>query len=200
MSEQKVRCNWGSAYPEELIYHDTEWGTPCFDDRVQFEFLVLESAQAGLSWRTVLLKRQGYRELFAGFDPVQVAEFGPKEMEKLLLDPRIIRNRKKIEAAIGNARCFLEVQARYGSFCNYLWDFVDGRPLLNHWKDVAEIPAQTALSDKIAKDMKQKGFRFLGSIVIYSHLQATGLINDHTTDCFRHAECQKIFLERAGVK
>ena len=190
-----VRCDWGWSYPEEMVYHDTEWGTPCFDDRVQFEFLVLESAQAGLSWRTVLLKRAGYRELFAGFDPERVAEFGAADVERLLLDARIIRNRKKIEAAIGNARCFLELQASYGSFCNYLWDFVEGQPLVNHWRKMAEIPAKTALSDRIAKDMKSRGFRFLGSTVIYSHLQATGLVNDHTTDCFRHLECQKIFRE-----
>ncbi len=193
MTEQIVRCAWGEkGCPEETFYHDTEWGCPCFDDNIQFEFLVLESAQAGLSWRTVLLKRAGYRELFAGFNPVLIAEFGPEKVEELLLNPKIIRNRKKIESAINNARRFLEIQARYGSFCNYLWDFVDGRPIVNHWKTEAELPAKTVLSDKIAKDLKEKRFRFLGSTVIYAHLQATGLINDHTVDCFRHLECQNI--------
>lgn len=189
----KIRCGWTlNGCPEEILYHDSEWGVPCFDDRVQFEFLVLESAQAGLSWRTILLKRAGYRTLFAEFDPIRVAEFGPAAVEKLMLDARIIRNRKKIEAAINNAQRFLELQAEHGSFCNYLWDFVDGRPLVNHWKDMSAIPAKTDLSDKIAKDMKQKGFKFLGSTVLYAHLQATGLVNDHTVDCFRQKECQAI--------
>ncbi len=189
----KKRCVWGEkGCLEEKAYHDAEWGLPCFNENTQFEFLVLESAQAGLSWRTVLLKREGYRALFAGFDPVQVAEFSASKVEELLLDARIIRNRKKIEAAINNARCFLEIQARYGSFCNYLWDFVDGRPLVNYWKEMGEIPAKTALSDKLAKEFKQEGFKFLGSTVLYAHMQATGLINDHTVDCFRHLECQRV--------
>ena len=188
----KKRCAWAAkGCPEEQAYHDAEWGLPCFDDKTQFEFLVLESAQAGLSWRTILLKREGYKELFAGFDPVRVVEFSASAVEALLLDARIIRNRKKIEAAINNARCFLEIQARCGSFCNYLWDFVDGRPLVNCWKEMGEIPAKTALSDKVAKELKQEGFKFLGSTVIYAHMQATGLVNDHTVDCFRHLECQR---------
>ena len=188
----KKRCAWAAkGCPEEQAYHDAEWGLPCFDDKTQFEFLVLESAQAGLSWRTILLKREGYKELFAGFDPVRVAEFSASAVEALLLDARIIRNRKKIEAAINNARCFLEIQARSGSFCNYVWDFVDGRPLVNCWKEMGEIPAKTALSDKVAKELKQEGFKFLGSTVIYAHMQATGLVNDHTVDCFRHLECQR---------
>lgn len=193
MAGQIVRCAWGeNCCPEETVYHDTEWGCPCFDDNTQFEFLVLESAQAGLSWRTILLKREGYRELFAGFNPVSVAKFRPEKTEELLLNPKIIRNRKKIEAAINNARRFLEIQSRYGTFCNYLWDFVDGRPIVNHWRTASEVPAKTELSDKIAKDLKEKGFQFLGSTVIYAHLQATGLVNDHTVDCFRHLECRNI--------
>ena len=187
----KTRCAWAAnGCPEEIAYHDTEWGVPCFDDKSQFEFLVLESAQAGLSWRTILLRRSGYEALFAGFDPVKVAEFDPARVEELMLDARIIRNRKKIESAINNARRFLEVQAQHGTFCNYIWDFVGGKPLVNRWQTMREVPATTELSDRLAKDLKQKGFKFLGSTVLYAHLQATGLVNDHTIDCFRHRECR----------
>lgn len=169
-------------------YHDTEWGVPVRDDRVMFEFLVLESAQAGLSWYTILRKRAGYRAAFADFDAARVARFTPARVERLMNDASIVRNRAKIEATIGNAKCFLALQRERGSFCDYLWGFVDGEPVVNRWREPGQIPATTALSDTIAKDMKQRGFKFLGSTVIYAHLQATGLVNDHLVGCFRHAE------------
>lgn len=169
-------------------YHDTEWGVPVRDDRVMFEFLVLESAQAGLSWYTILRKRAGYRAAFADFDAARVARFTPARVERLMNDASIVRNRAKIEATIGNAKCFLALQRERGSFCDYLWGFVDGEPVVNRWREPRQIPATTALSDTIAKDMKQRGFKFLGSTVIYAHLQATGLVNDHLVGCFRYAE------------
>lgn len=169
-------------------YHDTEWGVPVRDDRVMFEFLVLESAQAGLSWYTILRKRAGYRAAFADFDAARVARFTPARVERLMNDASIVRNRAKIEATIGNAKCFLALQRERGSFCDYLWGFVDGEPVVNRWREPRQIPATTALSDTIAKDMKQRGFKFLGSTVVYAHLQATGLVNDHLVGCFRHAE------------
>ena len=150
--------------------------------------MILDSAQAGLSWTTILRKREGYRKAFAGFDPVKVAAFGPADVERLMADSGIVRNRKKIEAAIGNARIFLELAAKHGSFSNYLWSFVDGRPLVNHWREPGEVPATTALSDAVAKECKRLGFKFLGSTVLYAHMQATGLVNDHLVSCFRHAE------------
>jgi len=158
-------------------YHDREWGVPARDERTQFEFLVLESAQAGLSWYTVLRKRDGYRRAFAEFDPGQVARYSQADVERLLGDPGLIRNRAKIEAAVNNAQRFLEVQAAYGSFCDFLWGFVDGKPIVNQWREPAEVPATTALSDRLARELKQLGFRFLGSTVLYAHLQATGLVN-----------------------
>ena len=169
-------------------YHDSEWGVPVRDERTQFEFLVLESAQAGLSWYTVLRKREGYRRAFAEFDPAQVARYSQADVERLLGDPGLIRNRAKIEAAVNNAQRFLEVQAAHGSFCEFLWGFVDGRPIVNHWRESAEVPATTALSDRLARELKRLGFRFLGSTVLYAHLQATGLVNDHLMGCFRHGE------------
>ena len=169
-------------------YHDREWGVPARDERTQFEFLVLESAQAGLSWYTVLRKRDGYRRAFAEFDPGQVARYSQADVERLLGDPGLIRNRAKIEAAVNNAQRFLEVQAAYGSFCDFLWGFVDGKPIVNQWREPAEVPATTALSDRLARELKQLGFRFLGSTVLYAHLQATGLVNDHLVGCFRHGE------------
>lgn len=185
----KNRCTWAVKTEIEKAYHDAEWGTPQFDDAGQFEFMVLESAQAGLSWLTILKKREGYRRCFAGFDPVKVAAFTEKDIERLLLDPGIVRNRKKIESAIGNARLFLELAAKHGSFSNYIWSFVDGKPIVNKWKEMAEVPATTPLSDTIAKEMKQLGFKFLGSTVLYAHMQATGIVNDHLISCFRHNEC-----------
>ncbi len=181
------RCAWVPLNDELYVaYHDTEWGVPVHDDAVMFEFLLLESAQAGLSWKTVLHKRENYRRLFANFDAQAVAKFDDTDLERLLLDPGIIRNRAKIKAAVQNARAFLTIQAEFGGFCAYLWAFVDN-VIIDHQIDViANMPAKSELSDTIAKDLKSRGFSFLGSTVIYAHLQATGLINDHTTDCFRH--------------
>jgi DNA-3-methyladenine glycosylase I len=192
--EQEVlmltRCSWCLGVSDAYqAYHDEEWGCPVTDDRGQFEFLVLESAQAGLSWSTVLHKRDGYRRAFAGFDPERVARFNRRSVERLVGDAGIIRNRLKIEAAIGNARAFLELQARHCSFSAWLWDFVDGRPVVNHWREMRQVPATTALSDRISKELKARGFRFVGSTIVYAHLQATGLVNDHLVSCYRHAEC-----------
>ena len=185
----KQRCAWAVKTDIERAYHDAEWGVPRFDDAAQFEFLVLESAQAGLSWLTILRKREGYRKAFAGFDPVKVAAFTPKDVDRLLLDASIVRNRKKIESAIGNARIFLDLAARYGSFSEYIWRFVDGKPVVNTWKTMQEIPATSAASDAAAKELKRLGFKFLGSTVLYAHMQATGMVNDHLVGCFRHGEC-----------
>lgn len=159
------------------------------DDAGQFEFLVLESAQAGLSWSTVLHKRDAYRRAFAGFDPEKVARFNRRSVERLVGDAGIIRNRLKIESAIGNARAFLTVRDEFGSFSDYLWGFVDGRPVVNRWREMRQVPAATPLSDRISKDLKARGFKFVGSTIVYAHLQATGLVNDHLVSCFRHAEC-----------
>ena len=187
---ERIRCPWALKSDLEIRYHDEEWGRPCRDERRQFEFITLEAAQAGLSWALILKKREGYRRAFAGFDPVKVAEFGPAEVERLVGDASIIRNRLKIESAINNARRFLEVAAQYGTFSAYIWDFVDGEPVVNAWAELSQIPAKTPLSDKLAKDLKQRGFKFMGSTVVYSHLQATGLVNDHLVSCFRHKEVQ----------
>ncbi|MCC7122008.1 MAG: DNA-3-methyladenine glycosylase I [Gammaproteobacteria bacterium] len=182
------RCHWALPSQAGMVeYHDREWGVPVRDDRTQFEFLVLESAQAGLSWYTILRKRDGYRAAFADFDPERVARYTPARIERLLTNSAIVRNRAKIEAAIGNAKCFLAMQREYGSFSEWLWGFVDGRPVVNHWREPREVPATTPLSDTIAKELKQRGFRFLGSTVVYAHLQATGIVNDHLIGCFRHA-------------
>ncbi len=186
-----IRCTWSGSDPVYVEYHDKEWGVPVRDDRRQFEFLVLESAQAGLSWLTILKRREGYTRLYEGFDPEVVVRFDEARIKAMLLDEGIIRNRKKIESSINNARRFLEVREQYGSFCNYLWGFTEGKQVVNHFKSMSEIPATTALSDTIAKDMKGRGFRFLGSTILYAHLQATGLVNDHVVDCFRHRECME---------
>jgi len=169
-------------------YHDTEWGTPVFDDQKHFEFLVLESAQAGLSWITILNKRENYRRAYNGFDPVKVARYGEKKKAALLADQGIVRNRLKIEASINNARRFLEVQKEFGSFSNYIRSFTKGKQINGKWKTLAEVPARTELSDRISADMKKRGFKFLGSIIMYSHMQATGIVNDHITSCFRYRE------------
>jgi DNA-3-methyladenine glycosylase I len=190
MATEPTRCDWCLGVSDAYLdYHDHEWGTPVTDDRGQFEFLVLESAQAGLSWSTVLHKRAGYRRAFAGFDPERVARFNRRSVERLVGDAGIIRNRQKIEAAIGNARAFLEVQARHGSFSEWLWGFVDGRPVVNRWRTMREVPATTPLSDQVSKELKARGFRFVGSTIVYAHLQATGVVNDHLVSCYRHAEC-----------
>jgi len=183
------RCPWCLSDPIYLKYHDTEWGVPVHDDREQFEFLVLESAQAGLSWLTILKRREGYRRLYDGFDVEKVSRYDEERIVKMLSDPGIIRNRKKIESSINNAQRFLEIQKEFGSFCNYLWDFIDGKPRVNHPNEFSEVQPSTVLSDTISKDLKKRGFKFLGSTIIYAHLQATGLVNDHLTTCFRHQEC-----------
>lgn len=189
MDDGRVRCPWSlGVTPAYQRYHDEEWGVPVRDDRRQFEFLVLEGAQAGLSWRTVLARREGYRRAFADFDPARVARFTPARVERLLADPGIIRNRLKVASAISNARAFLAVQAEFGSFRDYIWGFVDGRPVQNRWRRQDQVPATSAVSDALSRDLKRRGFRFVGSTIIYAHLQATGLVNDHLVGCYRHAE------------
>ena len=186
------RCGWCGDDELYVKYHDEEWGVPLYDDNTLFEFLILEGAQAGLAWITVLRKREGYRALFDGFDAGKIARYSDRKLDKLLLDPRIIRNRLKVYSARQNARAFLAVQEEWGSFSDYMWHFTDGKPLQNRWKSLAEMPAFTPLSDTISKDLKKRGFNFVGSTIIYAHMQATGMINDHTTDCFRHKECKKL--------
>lgn len=184
------RCPWALGVNDAYVkYHDEEWGVPVRDDRTQFEFLVLESAQAGLAWSTILNKRAGYRRAFAGFDPERVARFNSRSVERLVGDAGIVRNRLKIQSAIGNARAFLKVREEFGSFCDYLWGFVDGVPVQNRWRSQKKMPASTPLSDTISKDLKARGFKFVGTTIIYAHLQATGLVNDHIVSCFRHDEC-----------
>lgn len=183
-----IRCRWAGSDPDYLNYHDREWGVPVHDDRLLFEFLILEGAQAGLSWITILKRREGYRRAFAGFDPALVAAFGQQEQAELLADSGIIRNRLKIAAAIGNARAFLDVQAEFGSFDSYLWRFVDGQPLQNAWQKPGDVPASTPLSDAVSRDLKKRGFRFVGSTICYALMQAIGMVNDHTVDCFRWKE------------
>jgi DNA-3-methyladenine glycosylase I len=184
------RCGWVNGTDALMLeYHDREWGLPVHDDRQHFEFLVLEAAQAGLSWAIVLRKREGYRRAFSGFDPQKVARYTGKRIDKLTLDPSIIRNRMKIEAAVRNARQFLAIQDEFGSFDSYCWRFVDGRPRLNRRKTMKDIPATSPDSDAFSKDLKQRGFSFVGSTVIYAHMQAVGMVNDHLIDCFRYREC-----------
>lgn len=187
MAEQS-RCDWAGNDPLYVAYHDQEWGVPSHDDRHLFEMLLLEGAQAGLSWITILRKRENYRRAFDGFDPRKIVRYGEAEQTRLLADAGIVRNRLKIASAIGNARAFLEVADEFGSFDRYLWDLVDGEPLRNRWRSQSEVPASTPLSDRFSKDLKRRGFRFVGSTICYSFLQATGLVNDHLTVCFRHSQ------------
>ena len=177
--------------PDYIRYHDDEWGVPLHDDRGQFEFLILEGAQAGLSWSTILRKRDGYREAFADFDVEKIARFDKRKVEKLMLFPGIVRNRLKIESAIGNARAAIRLQDEVGSLAAHLWSFVGGRPIVNRWKTMQQVPATSAESDAMSKDLKKRGFRFVGSTILYAHMQATGMVNDHTIDCYRHAECAR---------
>ena len=183
-----IRCQWCEGDQLYIKYHDEEWGAPVHDESRHFEFLVLESAQAGLSWLTVLRKRENYRNAYGDFDPSTVAKYGPKKIKYLLQDNGIIRNRRKIEASVHNARRFLEVQKEFGSFDAYLWRFVNNTPIVNSWKDVSEIPPRSPVSDEIAGDLKSRGFLFLGSTIIYSYMQALGLVNDHIVKCFRYRE------------
>ena len=186
-------CEWQYAGSGELIpYHDTELGVPVRDDRKQFEFLTLESAQAGLSWITIYRKREAYRKAFAEFDPEKVARFTDKRIEKLLLNPGIVRNRLKVMAAVTNAQAFLDVQEEYGSFTKYIWGFVNGKPKVNRWKRMDQLPATSKESDALSKDLKQRGFKFVGSTIVYAHMQAAGLVNDHLVHCYRHTECKAL--------
>ncbi len=182
-----ARCPWADKDPLYIPYHDEQWGVPLHDDRRLFEMLILEGAQAGLSWLTILRKREGYRRAFDDFDPELVASYTEKRRAQLLADPGIVRNRQKIDAAIGNARAFLEVVAERGSFDRYLWDFVGGRPRVNHFHRISDVPARTAESDALSKDLSARGFKFTGSTVCYAYMQAVGLVNDHLTSCPRHA-------------
>ncbi|MXX41228.1 MAG: DNA-3-methyladenine glycosylase I [Gemmatimonadetes bacterium] len=183
------RCPWLDLdKPDYVAYHDREWGVPVHDDRKHFEFLTLESAQAGLSWYTVLRKRANYRQAFAEFDPAKVARFNAAKIEQMLQDPGLIRNRRKISAAVENARHFLAVQDEFGSFSAYIWRFVGGEPIVNEFRTLADLPATSRESDALSKDLKSRGFKFIGSIVIYAHMQATGMVNDHVLDCFRRSQ------------
>ena len=182
------RCAWAGTDPQYVAYHDEEWGVPVHDDRTLFEFLVLEGAQAGLSWSTILRKRENYRLAFDGFDPVKVASYDEKKVAELLNNPGIVRNRLKVNAAIQNARAFLKVQEEFGSFDSYIWRFTGGKPIVNTWKTMAELPTETAESRALSKDLIQRGFRFVGPTICYAHMQATGMVNDHTVDCFRYNE------------
>ena len=181
-----IRCPWVDLTKDDYVrYHDLEWGVPLYDDQTIFEFLILEGAQAGLSWYTVLRKRENYRDLFENFDPVKVAAFDDRKIEALLADPGIIRNRQKVHGAVNNARLFLEIQKEFGEFSRYIWEFVGGKPLVNRVKDMSEFQATSPESDALSQDLRQRGFKFTGSTIIYAHMQATGMVNDHTLDCFR---------------
>src|SRR5215204_442747 len=183
---EKHRCEWCLGFDQYIRYHDKEWGVPVHDDRTHFEFLILEGAQAGLSWSTILKKREGYRKAFADFDPIKVARFSEAKLEKILLDPGIVRNRLKVFAAVNNAKRFLEVQKEFGSFDKYIWSFVGGKPIINKWNSLGQIAPTTKESDALSKDLIKRGFKFVGSTVIYSHMQACGLVNDHLVDCWKY--------------
>lgn len=186
MKKESIRCPWVDlSRPDYIAYHDDEWGIPVHDDKILFEFLTLESAQAGLSWYTVLRKRENYRKLFAEFEVEKVAKFTPKRIEKLLQNPGIIRNRLKVEAAVNNARQFIKVQEEFGSFAEYSWRFVNGKPIVSRPRTLKDFQATSKESDTMSKDLKRRGFKFVGSTIIYAHMQAVGMINDHSADCFR---------------
>jgi DNA-3-methyladenine glycosylase I len=185
-----TRCPWPADDPLMIAYHDTEWGVPLHDDRRLFEFLVLEGVQAGLSWRTVLHKRENYRRTHNDFDPVKVARYTKRKIESLLRDPGIIRNRLKVASSVSNAKAFLQVVREFGSFDRYIWGFVKGKPIVNRWKTLKQLPAVTPLAELISTDLKSRGFRFVGPTIVYAHMQATGMVNDHLVTCFRHGECK----------
>jgi DNA-3-methyladenine glycosylase I len=187
IADGKIRCGWVGAKPHFIVYHDCEWGVPIHDDRKHFEMLLLEGAQAGLTWETILLRRGGYRRAFAEFDPKKVARFMAKKKAVLLKNHGIIRNRLKIDSAVTNARAFLAVQEEFGSFDRYVWQFVGGKPKVNRWARMSQVPATSPVSDALSKDLKKHGFRFVGSTIVYAYMQAAGLVNDHTTDCFLRA-------------
>lgn len=182
----KKRCAWVSSDALYTKYHDVEWGVPVYDDNKLFEFLILETFQAGLSWITVLRKRENFKLAFHNFDYKKIAQYKSEKIEELLNNAGIVRNKLKINATVTNAQAFIKIQDEFGSFSKYIWSFVNGKPITNHYKTIKEVPAKTELSDKISKDLKKRGFKFVGSTVIYAHMQATGMVNDHTTDCFRH--------------
>lgn len=188
MTDGRTRCGWVNDSELYIRYHDEEWGVPVHDDRTLFEFLTLESAQAGLSWYTILRKREAYREAFAGFDPEIVARYDDRKLQELMQNEGIVRNKLKLQAAIRNAAAFLKVQEEFGSFDAYIWRFVDGQPIRNAWKELKDVPATTPVSDKLSKDLKKRGFSFVGSTIVYAHMQATGMVQDHLTCCFRHVE------------
>lgn len=188
----RTRCAWVGSDPLSIEYHDREWGVPVHDDRKLFEFLILEGMQAGLSWMTILRKRDNFQAAFNGFDARKIALYDQAKSDELMGNPGIIRNRRKIEAAAQNARAFLTVQAEFGSFDTYIWQFVEGQPKVNAWKTLGEIPAKTEQSIAMSKDLKNRGFNFVGPTICYAHMQATGMVNDHTVDCFRYLECQKV--------
>ena len=182
------RCPWCGDDALYVAYHDNEWGVPVRDDRLLFEFLILEGAQAGLSWITILRKREGYRAAFDGFDPELVARFDGRRIARLLENPGIVRNRLKVESSVTNAQAFLDVQAVFGSFSDYIWGFTGGKPIQNSWRSSDQIPARTPLAEEISRDLKKRGFRFVGPTIVYAHMQATGMVNDHLVDCYRHRE------------
>ncbi len=184
----KRKCTWSLKNEKEENYHDKEWGVPIYDDRLLFEFLILEGAQAGLSWSTILAKRETYRKAFDNFEAKKIVNYDQKKIDELLNDKGIVRNKLKINATINNAKLFLEVQKEHGSFSEYIWSFVDGKPIQNAWKSVEEVPAKTDISDNMSKILKKKGFKFVGSTICYAFMQAVGMVNDHTTDCFRYKE------------
>ena len=188
MTDEKIRCAWCLKFESYIRYHDEEWGIPVHDDRVHFEFLILEGAQAGLSWSMIVKKREGYRKNFAAFDPEKVARFTQNRINKILLDPAIVRNRLKVQAAINNAKQFLKIQKEFGSFDRYIWNFVNGKPIVNKRKSLTNIPPTTRESDALSKDLIKRGFKFVGSTVIYAHMQACGLVNDHLLECWRYKE------------
>jgi DNA-3-methyladenine glycosylase I len=187
----KQRCNWTTSDPLYIDYHDKEWGVPVHDDMILFEFLILEGAQAGLSWITILKKRENYRKAFDNFDPAKIARYSDKRVEKLLSDPGIVRNKLKINAAIQNAKSFLRIQKEFGSFDKYIWQFVNGKQKLNKWENLKKVPATTSESDLMSKDLKKRGFKFVGSTICYSFMQAVGMVNDHIAECFRYKELTK---------
>ena len=184
-----VRCSWCEGDSLYKDYHDTEWGVPCWDDKKLFEFLILEGAQAGLSWLTILHKRENYRLAYANFDAEKLAAFTESDIQRLMQDRGIVRNRLKIESALSNARCYLKLKNEYGSLSAYLWGYLDGKPLINNWTNEAQVPASTALSDQISADMKKRGFRFFGTTICYAYMQAMGMVNDHIVSCYRHSDC-----------
>ncbi|NHJ87549.1 MAG: DNA-3-methyladenine glycosylase I [Asgard group archaeon] len=192
----KERCGWGLNHELEFAYHDNEWGIPVHDDCVLFEFLTLEGAQAGLSWSTVLEKRENYRKLFDGFDFEKIAKYDEKKITKLLENPGIIRNRLKVNSTVTNAQAFIKIREEFGSFDSYIWSFVDNKPIQNQWKTMREIPAQTELSVQISKDLKKRGFRFVGPTIIYAFMQAIGMVNDHIMNCFRYKEIKELVKKR----